>query len=109
MTGRRSRWQEQRENLLRRGALERQDLAEHLENVASTLDSVDRGLALVRRVATPPVLLGAGVAVTLLLGRGGVKRAVAGGLALAGLLLRARSAGRLVSSLGRSQAVRRSR
>ncbi|MEO8225621.1 MAG: YqjK family protein [Gammaproteobacteria bacterium] len=98
-----------REALLRHGEDQRQDLRDYLNRFAATLDGVDRGLSLVRRLATPPVLLASGVLAILLVGRGGKRRVLAGGLATFGLLRRAGSAGRVLAQLARSQLVRRSR
>ena len=55
------------------------------------LGPIDRGIGLVRQVATPAVLLGAGIALTLVLGRGRMRNLLGGGMALAGLALRWRS------------------
>lgn len=73
-----------REALLRRGDLQRQDLRAHVQHIEGALDGVDRGLSLVRRVATPPVLLAGGVLSALLLGRRRTWQVLAGGLALFG-------------------------
>ena len=98
-----------RERLLRQAADQRQLLRSQLELIGGALDRADRGLALVRRVATPPVLIAAGVAVTFLLGRGRARRVLAAGLTLLGITLRARSAGQLLAGLAGGQAVSRSR
>lgn len=98
-----------REALLRQAGVQRQELAGNLELISLTLDRADRGLELVRRVATPPVLIAAGVAVTFLLGRGRARRVLAAGLTLLGITLRARSAGQLLAGLAGGQAVSRSR
>jgi len=98
-----------REALRTRARLERDELREQLDRIAGTIDQADRGIGMVRRVATPPVLVAAGIAFVLLLGRGGARRSLAAGLAALGLVLRIRSAGRLLAGLGGTQAVRRSR
>ena len=90
-----------REVLLLHGALQRQDLRDHLQRIEATLDGVDRGLSLVRRVATPPVLLAGGVVATLLLGRRRTRQVLAGGLALFGQFA--------LGQLDLGQLVRRSR
>jgi hypothetical protein len=98
-----------RESLTMRSGVERQRLAATLDDIAGAAQRIDRGLDVVRRLATPPVLVAGGVAAALLLRRGGVRRAVAGGVALLGLFLRARSTSAKVLELVRGQAVRRSR
>lgn len=98
-----------RERLLRRTAEQRQELSAHLELIGGTMDRADRGLRLVRRVATPPVLVGAGIALAVLLGRGRTKSMLAAGVAALGLFLRIRSAGRLLAGIASDQAVSRSR
>ncbi|MDH5256283.1 MAG: YqjK-like family protein [Gammaproteobacteria bacterium] len=103
----RLRWR--REALLRRADVQRQQLRGHLQPIGAAVDRADRGLALVRRVATPPVVAVAGIALALLLGRGRARAAVATGLTVLGLFLRARSAGQVLSRLARGQAVSRSR
>lgn len=90
-----------REILLQRGELQRLALQDRLQQIEGTLDGVDRGLNLVRRVATPPVLLAGGVVAMLLLGRSRTQRALVGGLVLVGQLA--------LSRLGLGQLVRRSR
>ncbi|MBL8202396.1 MAG: hypothetical protein JNK40_15620 [Chromatiales bacterium] len=91
------RWR--REALLRRAASQRQELGAHAALIGATVDRADRGLAIVRRVATPPVLVASGIAVTFLLGRGRARRLLAAGLTVAGVFLRARTAGQLVAGL----------
>lgn len=98
-----------REALLRQVAVQRQELGGNLERISLTLDRADRGLDMVRRVATPPVLIAAGVAVTFLLGRGRARRVLAAGLTLLGVALRARSVGQLLAGLAGAQEVNRSR
>ncbi len=90
-----------REILLQRGELQRLALQDRLQQIEGTLDGVDRGLSLLRRVATPRVLLAGGVVATLLLGRSRTQRALFGGLALVGQLA--------LSRLDLGQLVRRSR
>ena len=107
MSVRSDRLRYRREALLRHGEFQRQDLRDHLNQFAATLDGVDRGLSFVRRLATP-VLLAGGLAI-ILVGRGGMRRALAGALATFGLVLRAGSAGKALAQLARSQLVRRSR
>jgi hypothetical protein len=109
LTGASERLRWRREALLRRAEWQRQQLREHLQLIGGTVDRADRGLALVRRVATPPVLGVAGVALALLLGRGRARAALAAGITVLGLFLRARSAGQVLSRLAGSQAVSRSR
>jgi len=98
-----------REQLLRQAAEERKELRSHLGQIGGVLDRADRGLAIVRRVATPPVLVAAGVAVALLLGRGQSRKALAAGLSGLGLILRFRSVGQLLAAFAGDQAVSRSR
>jgi hypothetical protein len=88
-----------RETLVLRGELQREGLRDHLRQIEETLDGVARKFSLVRRVARPPVLVVAGLAAALLLGRGRMKRALAGGIALLGLMLRVRSTGRILGQL----------
>lgn len=109
MSGAVERLRARRELLLRQAARQRQELRSQLELIGGALDRADRGLALVRRVATPPVLVAAGVAVTFLLGRGRARKALAAGLAGLGLFIRLRSAGQLLAALAGNQAVSRSR
>lgn len=77
-----------REALLRRSERQRLDWEEHLQQIEASLDGLDRGLGLVRRAATPPILLAAGFLATLVLGRRRSQRALIGGLALVGQLVR---------------------
>lgn len=89
-------------------------MRDHLKPIETAIDGVDRGLSLVRRVATRPVLLAGGVIATLLLGRGRTKRAIAAGVALLGVFLRVRSTGQMLAKLADGQSspgqpVRRSR
>ena len=83
-----SRLRGRREALLRRSERQRLDWADHLQQIEASLDGLDRGLRLVRRAATPPVLLVASLLVTLILGRRRSQRALIGGLALVGQLVR---------------------
>jgi hypothetical protein len=103
----RFRWR--REALLRRAEVQRQQLRGHLQLIGAAVDRVDRGLALVRRVATPPVVAVAGIALALLFGRARGRAALAAGVTVLGMFLRARSAGKLLSRLSGSQDVSRSR
>lgn len=80
-----------REALLQRIESERAEFRGHLTQIETAISGVDRGLGLVRRLATRPVLLTGGIVATLLLGRGGVGRALASGMALLGFVLRVRS------------------
>jgi hypothetical protein len=98
-----------RELLLRQAEEQRQELRSRLDLIGGTLDRADRGLEMVRRVATPPVLVAAGLAVTVLLGRGRARKVLAAGLALLGVFLRVRSAGQLLAVFAGDQAVSRSR
>lgn len=89
-------------------------MRDHLKHIEAAVDGVDRGLRLVRRVATRPVMLAGGVLATLLLVRGRTKRALAAGVALLGVFLRVRSTGQMLAKLAQgqpspTQAVRRSR
>ena len=99
----RLRWR--REALLRRADLQRQEFGSQVELITGILGRADRGFAMVRQVATPPVIVATGLAVTLLLGRGRARRALAAGLAVLGLFLRARSMGQLLAGLGRGRPV----
>lgn len=103
------RLRSRRAELLRQAGLQRQALRGHFEQIGGTVERADRGLAMVRRVATPPVLVAAGVAAVLLLGRGQSRKALAAGLTVLGLVLRLRSAGQLLAGFAGDQAVRRSR
>lgn len=109
MSGAVERLQARRERLLRQAADQRQELRSHLGLIAGTLDRADRGLEMVRRVATPPVLVAAGVAVAVLLRRGRARKVLAAGLTGLGLFLRLRSAGQLLAAFAGDQAVSRSR
>jgi hypothetical protein len=95
-----------RQTLLRRSELERQQLRQHMTHIEAAVDSVDRGLAKVRSIATP-VLVGGGVLAALVLGRSGTRRIMAGGLGLLGLFSRFGSPVRLIAQLLRGQAPRR--
>jgi YqjK-like protein len=109
MSGAVERLRARRELLLRQAAQQRQELRAQLEQIGGAVDRADRGIALVRRVATPPVLVAGGVAMTFLLGRGGARKALAAGLAGLGLFLRVRSVGQLLAAFSGNQAVSRSR
>lgn len=109
MNGAVERLQARREALLRQAGGQREELARHLGLIHGALDRADRGLDMLRRVATPPVLVAAGVAVTFLLGRGRSRRLLAAGITMLGVVLRARSAGQVLAGLARSQDVSRSR
>ncbi len=98
-----------REALLRQAGRQREELGRHLGLISGALDRADRGLGLARRIATPPVLIAAGVAVTFVLGRGRTRRLLAAGITLLGIALRARTAGQILAGLAGSQVVRRSR
>lgn len=103
MSRRADRLRFRRETLLMRGELQREGLRAHRRQLEGALDGVDRGIGLLRRVATPPVLLAVGVMATLLLGRGQLRRSLAGGLTLLGLVLRIRSTGRTLTQLAGEQ------
>lgn len=109
MSGAVERLRARRERLLRQAAGQRQELRSQLVFIGGTVDRADRGLAMVRRVATPPVLVAAAVAATVLLGRGRVGKVLAAGLTGLGLFLRVRSVGQLLAALAGDQAVSRSR
>ncbi len=83
-----ARLRARREALLRRSERQRLDWDEHLQQIEATLQRVDRGLSLVRRVATPPVLLAGSLLATLLLGRRRSQRALVAGLGLVAQLVR---------------------
>ena len=55
-------------NLLARIAVQRQQLGETAEEIEHELGRVDRGLAVVRRVLSSPVLIGGAIAVVALVG-----------------------------------------
>jgi hypothetical protein len=95
--------------LLLRAEAERLEMREHARRIGAAADSGDRGLGLARKVATPPVLVGAAAALVFLLGRGRTRQAIAAGLTVLGLVLRVRSAGQALAGLAGDQAVRRSR
>jgi len=75
-----------REALLCRSAAERLEWRSHLEEIEGVFAGVDRGVRILRRVATPPVLLAGGVLAALLLGRSRSQKLLLGGLALASRL-----------------------
>ncbi len=109
MTPYANRLRRRREALLLRSDFERLRLRMHRRQLEEVVDGVDRGLAMVRRFATPPVLAVAGVAAALLLGAGHMKRTLASAIALLGLFLRVRSLRRILDPRDEDQAVRRSR
>lgn len=98
-----------REGLLRQVEVQRRELGGHMDLIGGTLGRADRVLDSVRRVARPPVLIAGGIAVTLLLGRGRARRALATGLTVLGVVLKARSVGQILAGLAASQVVSRSR
>lgn len=55
-------------NLLARIAVQRQQLGETADEIEHELGRVDRGLAVVRRVLSSPVLIGGAIAVVALVG-----------------------------------------
>lgn len=95
--------------LLGHAELQRRELRNHAQRIGAAIDGADRGLRMVRRVATPPVLLATAVAAAMLLGRGRVRQALAAGLTVLGLVLRVRSVRQLLAGLVGDQAVSRSR
>lgn len=97
------------EVLQRRAEYQRLQWRSHWREVDEVVDSVDRGLGMLQRVATPPVLVGAAVVGALLLGAGRARRTLASGLAIAGLLLKVRSVRDLFARWVDYQPVRRSR
>lgn len=103
------RLRSRREGLLLQAEVQRQAVRGRLQGIGGAVDRVDRGLATLRRIATPPVLVAGGIGAALLLRRGGARRAVAAGITLLGLVLRARTTTRKVAELARGQAVSRSR
>ena len=74
--------------LRRRSAIERSAWQTHLQEIEGVFAGVDRGLSLLRRAATPPVLLAGGLLATLLLGRRRSGKLLLTGLALAAQLVR---------------------
>jgi hypothetical protein len=74
--------------LRRRSAIERSAWQAHLEKIEGVFAGVDRGLSVLRRAATPPVLLAGGLLATLLLGRRRSGKLLLTGLALAAQLVR---------------------
>jgi len=95
--------------LLARAEAQREALRGQAGPIVTFVDSADRGIARVRRLATPPVLLAAGVAAAALLHGGRGRRLVAAGLTLTGLALRLRSLGQVFLAADRRQPVSRSR
>lgn len=88
-----------RDELVKRSADQRNELAMHLRNIEGRLAPIDRGATWLKRMATPARLLGLVVTLVLLLGRRRTRALAGGGYALAGLLLRWRSRARLLSGL----------
>jgi len=105
--------EERRLELLRRVALQRQELRDQAGGIQSTISGVAGGLSPARWLGASPLLLAGGVAVVLVLGRGRVLRTLGTGVAMLGLLRRYgstfRLVGEFVSSLLQDQSVRRSR
>lgn len=81
-----ARLRARREALLRRSERQRLDWDEHLQQIEAALDSVDRGLGFVQRIATPPLMFAGSLLGSLLLSRTRSRRALAASLALAGQL-----------------------
>ena len=74
--------------LRRQSAIERLAWETHLEEIEGVFAGVDRGLSVLRRAATPPVLLAGGLLATLLLGRRRSGKLLLTGLTLAAQLVR---------------------
>jgi len=107
--------QARRLELVRRVALQRQDLRDQAGGIRATLGNLAGGLSPARWLTASPsvLLLAAGAVVTLVVGRGWMLRTLGAGMAMVGLLQRYRNTfqvvGRLVRQLADDQAVRRSR
>jgi hypothetical protein len=101
--------------LVRRAALQRQDLRAQVGGIRATLGNLAGGLSPARWLRASPsqMLLAAGAVVTIVVGRGWMLRTLGAGMAMVGLLQRYRSTfqvvGQLVGQLADDQAVRRSR
>lgn len=97
------------DELVIRSSVQRLKLKSHVQQIEQQLAPVDRGLGLMQQVATPAVVLGAAVSLTLMLGRRRMRRLLGSSLAVAGIALRWRSAARLLGrfrwSGGRGAAV----
>lgn len=102
-----------RNDLRRRIAQQRQGLRAELGQLESAVGSIGRGFAWTRWLRAPPVLLGGGLILTLVLGRGRMLRTVGTGLAMLTLVGRVRNvvqlAARVIAQMAEGQSVRRSR
>jgi hypothetical protein len=101
--------------LVRRVALQRQDLRNQVGGIRATLGNLADGLSPARWLRASPsqMLLAAGAVVTLVVSRGWMLRTLGAGVAMVGILQRYRNTfqavGQMVRQLGDDQAVRRSR
>ncbi len=95
--------------LVARAAAERADLHDRARNLGVLLNRGDEALATIRRVATPPVILAAGVGLALALGRQRSRRLLGLGLAALGTLMKTGALRGLVGTLLERQDVSRSR
>lgn len=108
MTGRGDRLALRRHLLAARSVAQRAAVARQLAGIAGGLDRLDRGLAEVGRLASPPVVLAGAAALLFLLGRNRVHRILSGGLALFLATRHVAATGNLVAWLA-EQAINRSR
>ena len=95
--------------LVARAAAERADLRDRTRELGVLFTRGDEAFATIRRVATPPVILAAGVGLALALGRQRSRRLLALGLAGLGTLMKTGALRGLVGALLERQDVRRSR
>lgn len=109
MSGGEDELRRRRAVLVARAAGEREDLRDRARELGVLFDRGDEALATIRRVATPPVILVAGVGLALVLGRQRSRRLVALGLAGLGTLVKTGALRGLVSALLGRQDVSRSR
>jgi len=97
-----------RHRLAARSAAQRATAARQLADIGAGLDRLDRGLAGVGRLASPPVLLAGAAALLFLIGRNRTRRILSGGLALFLATRRVDDTGNILGWLA-GQVVRRSR
>lgn len=88
-----------RRELEARSAAQRLELAMHVQDIEDSLAPLDRGVGVLRQVARPAALLGAGIMLTLVLGRRRMRGLLGGGIALAGIAFRWRRTAKLLRGL----------